>query len=79
MGEEDNKFVEKTTVLKKAQPVKLWTQLFSKGFKVGVEFNFNPYDPNDMDELVKVDSDLRTSIKNFIKMYSEITGSELIA
>ena len=72
------KFVDKTTKLTKAQPVKIWTELYAKGFKVGIEFNFNPYDPHDMDQIIKRDSDLRKSLQEFIKMYQEESESKLI-
>lgn len=71
-------FIEKETRIKKAQPVKISAIPFSKGFKVAVEFNFNPYDSADMDQLIIKDSYLRQSLQNFIKLISEETGMVLI-
>ncbi len=76
MGEND--FIDKTTTLKMAQPVKLKTNMFAKGFKVSVEFNMDYNDPTHIDALVEVDSALRESLRAFIKMVEEDTGSVLI-
>lgn len=70
--------VEKETRIKKAQPVKITATPFSKGFRIAVEFNFNPYDSADMDQLIMNDSYLRTSIKMFIEMIEKETGMFLI-
>lgn len=75
---EQDKFIDKTTTLTKAQPVKLNSHVFKNGFKVSIEFNFNPYDPTQIDKLLQHDSDLRTSFRAFIKMIEEDTGSKLI-
>lgn len=71
-------FVEKETRIKKAQPVKISAIPFSKGFKVALEFNFNPYDSADMDQLIIKDSYLRQSLQNFIKLIKDETGMELL-
>ena len=75
---EQDRFIDKTTTLVKAQPLKLRSHNYKDGFKVEVEFNFNPYDPTQIDKLIQVDSDLRTSVRAFIKMLEEDTGSKLI-
>ena len=75
---EQDRFVDKTTTLVKAQPVKFKSNNFKNGFKVEIEFNFNPYDPTQVDKLLDVDSDLRISFRAFIKMVEEDTGSKLI-
>jgi hypothetical protein len=71
-------FIDKETTIKKAQPVKLKALPFSKGIRVEVEFNFNPYDSTDMDALLDVDSPLRQSVRNFAKMLEEDLGQKLI-
>ena len=72
------KFIDKETTIKKAQPVKIKAVPFSKGFKVELEFNFNPYDSTDMDALLDVDSPLRQSIRNFALVMKEDLGQRLI-
>lgn len=71
-------FVDKETTIKKAQPVKIKAVPFSKGFKVELEFNFNPYDSTDMDALIDVDSPLRQSVRNFAQMMKDDLGQTLI-
>ena len=73
-----DQFVDKVTVLKKSQPVRMWTHEFKEGFKVGIEFNFSPYDPTDIDKLLQVNSDLRTALRAFIKMVEEDTHQKLV-
>jgi len=72
------KFIDKETTIKKAQPVKIKAVPFSKGFKVELEFNFNPYDSTDMDALIDVDSPLRQSVRNFAQMMKDDLGQTLI-
>lgn len=72
------KFIDKETTIKKAQPVKIKAVPFSKGFKVELEFNFNPYDSTDMDALLDVDSPLRQSVRNFALVMKEDLGQRLI-
>lgn len=74
----NDNFIEKETRIKKAQPVKISAIPFSKGFKVAIEYNFNPYDSADMDQLILKDSYLRMSLQNFILLVKEETGMELI-
>lgn len=71
-------FIDKTTTLIKAQPLRIKSHNFRNGFKVEIEFNFSPYDPTQIDKLTEVDSDLRTAVRAFIKMVEEDTGSKLI-
>jgi hypothetical protein len=71
-------FIDKETRIKKAQPVRIKAIPFSKGFKVELEFNFNPYDSADMDQLILKDSYLRMAMQNFIKLIIDETGMELI-
>jgi len=73
-----DKFVEKETRIRKAQPFKFSTESFSKGFKVNVEINFNPYDSLDMDQLMANDSLLETALKKYIQMIERVTGDKLI-
>lgn len=72
------KFIEKETRIKKAQPFKFNTHTFGKGFKVEVEINFNPYDSMDMDTLMANDSLLKAALKRFITLIEETTGDKLI-
>ena len=71
-------FIDKETRIKKAQPVKFSTESFSGGFKVNIEFNFNPYDSADIDQLLTKDSYLRQALRAFIQMKEEETGDKLI-
>lgn len=70
--------IEKETRIKKAQPIKFKSIPFAKGFKVEVEFNFSPYDSTDIDQLIKVDSELRTSLENFIVLIEATTKGKLL-
>ena len=74
----NDNFIDKETTIKKAQPVKMKAIPFSKGFKVEVEFNFNPYDSTDMDALIDKDSLLRQCVRNFAEMMKEDLGQRLI-
>ena len=76
MGQEE--FVDKITLIKKAQPVKFKTNMFAKGFRVEVEFNMDYNDPTHIDQLLLVDSALRTSYEAFIKMVEKVSGAKLI-
>ena len=74
----EKEFIDKITLLKKAQPIKLKTNMFAKGFRVEVEFNFDYNDPTHMDALIENDSNLRLAVRSFIQMVEEDTGAKLI-
>lgn len=58
--------VEKTTIVKSAEPLKLKATPFAKGYKVEVTYQLDPNNPISLDSLELEDSNVRTAVRNFI-------------
>ena len=67
--------VEKTTLVKSAEPLKLKSSVFAKGFKVEVSWNLDPANPIHLDQIMlkTEDSSLKQAVEAFIK-YNESLG-----
>jgi len=66
---QDNMIVEKTTIVKNAEPLTLEAVPFAKGYKVKVRLQMNPENSIDMDKvLLKLEkSKLRQAVLGFIQ------------
>ena len=67
--------VEKTTMVKSAEPLKLKSSVFAKGFKVEISWNLDPANPIHLDQIMlkTEDSNLKQAVESFIK-YNESLG-----
>ena len=72
-----NPIETKTTVVKTAEPLKLKSNVFAKGFKVEITWNLDPNNPINIDQLMlKVeDSNFKKAVMEFIK-FNESLGYE---
>ena len=58
--------VEKTTIGKSAETLKLKATPFAKGYKVEVTYQLDPNNPIALDSLELETSNVRTAVRNFI-------------
>ena len=68
-------FSEKTTVVKSAEPLKIKSSVFAKGFKVEISWNLDPNNPIQLDQILLPlqDSQLKQAVDGFIK-FNESLG-----
>ena len=65
--DKDNKIVDKTTIIKSNEPIKIKAIPFAKGYKVQVEAAFDPENSMHLDRFAVRDNDYHKAIENFIK------------
>lgn len=67
----------KTTVVKSAEPLKLKSNVFAKGFKVEITYNLDPNNPIQLDQLLLSlqESNVKQAVDAFIKL-NESLGYE---
>ena len=65
----------KTTVVKSAEPLKIKSSVFAKGFKVEISWNLDPNNPISLDQMVlSVEhSNVKKAVMEFIK-FNESLG-----
>lgn len=75
MENNENMIVEKTTIVKNAEPLTLEAVPFAKGYKVKVRLQMDPENSIDMDKvLLKLeDSKLRQAVLGFIQFIESPT------
>jgi transglutaminase/protease-like cytokinesis protein 3 len=71
----DSIFSEKTTTVRSAEPLKLKSNVFAKGFKVEITWNLDPNNPIHLDQMMmKVEeSNIKKAVLEFIK-FNESLG-----
>ena len=71
----DQIFSEKTTVVKSAEPLKIKSSVFAKGFKVEISWNLDPNNPISLDQMVLdvEHSNVKKAVMEFIK-FNESLG-----
>ena len=72
---QENMIVEKTTIVKNAEPLTLEANPFAKGYRVKVRLQMNPESTIDMDKvLLKLESSkLRQAVAGFIQFIEDAT------
>jgi len=75
MEKQENMIVEKTTLVKNAEPLTLKAVPFAKGYKVEVKLTLNPDNTLDMDKvLLPLESSvLRQAVAGFIQFIEDET------
>ena len=75
MENQDNMIVEKTTIVKNAEPLTLEANPFAKGYRVKVRLQMNPEISIDMDKVLLPleDSKLRQAVLGFIQFIESPT------
>ena len=70
-----NPIETKTTVVKSAEPLKIKSSVFAKGFKVEISWNLDPNNPISLDQMVLdvEHSNVKKAVKEFIK-FNESLG-----
>lgn len=65
----------KTTVVRSAEPLKIKSSVFAKGFKVEISWNLDPNNPIQLDQILLPlqDSQLKQAVDGFIK-FNESLG-----
>lgn len=65
----------KTTVVKSAEPLKIKSSVFAKGFKVEISWNLDPNNPISLDQMVLdvEHSNVKKAVMEFIK-FNESLG-----
>lgn len=59
----------KTTIVKNAEPLKLKSNVFAKGFKVEISWNLDPNNPINIDKIMSVQPDgIKFIVDQFIKL-----------
>ena len=75
MENNENMIVEKTTIVKNAEPLTLKAVPFAKGYKVEVKLSMNPENTMDMDKVLLPleSSKLRQAVAGFIQFIEDAT------
>ena len=70
-----NPIETKTTVVKSAEPLKIKSSVFAKGFKVEISWNLDPNNPISLDQMVLdvEHSNVKKAVMEFIK-FNESLG-----
>ena len=65
----------KTTIVRSAEPLKIKSSVFAKGFKVEISWNLDPNNPIQLDQILLPlqDSQLKQAVDGFIK-FNESLG-----
>ena len=71
--DDKNKIIDKTTIIKSNEPIKIKAIPFAKGYKVQVEAAFDPENSIHLDRFAVRDNDYHKAIENFIKNTIERT------
>ena len=71
--DDKNKIIDKTTIIKSNEPIKIKAIPFAKGYKVQVEAAFDPENSIHLDRFAVRDNDYHKAIEHFIKNTIEWT------
>jgi len=63
----DDRLIDKTTIIKSNEPIKLKAVPFAKGYRVQVEAAFDPDNTIHLDRFAVRDNDYHKAIENFVE------------
>lgn len=73
-----NQIETKTTIVKSAEPLKLKSNVFAKGFKVEISWNLDPNNPINIDKIMSVQPDgIKFIVDQFIKLNESLGYTHL--
>ena len=68
----------KTTTIKSAEPLKLKSNVFAKGFKVEISWSLDPNNPVNIDKIMSLQPDgIKYAVEQFIKLNESLGYTHL--